>query len=192
MRPHHTYAQDLPTYTPFTVRNSQGVPYDTLAVGIEAETHTTWGRWHNKCIIGTPGTQSGCDEGHGGDGVVYVYGGVADVIGTVPNYPNWYTTASARVRYRLRPLLELYNYAELTTSCGQNEPSALYSCQTEGMPWDQMNSAADDQGDLPWVWGEYGTITNACLDKNMTLQPGFIFGRYFTWPASRLNECAYT
>ena len=55
-RPHHTYAQDLPTYTPFTVRNSQGVPYDTLAVGIEAETHTTWGRWHNKCIIGTPGT----------------------------------------------------------------------------------------------------------------------------------------
>ena len=121
-----------------------------------------------------------------------MYGGVADVIGTVPNYPNWYTTASARVRYRLRPLLELYNYAQPTTSCGQNESSALYACQTEGMPWDQMNSVADDQGDLPWVWGEYGTITNACLDKNMTLQPGFIFGRYFTWPVSRLNECAYT
>ncbi|HLK90137.1 MAG TPA: hypothetical protein VKZ18_09590 [Polyangia bacterium] len=186
--PHYTDSTDSPTFSYFSVRGSQGA-YDTLGVGVEADTHATWGRWHNKCVIGPSGSPSGCDDGHGGDGVVYVYGGVSDTVGTINQYPNWYR--SSPVRYTLRPLTDLYGYALQSSYCGQSGATALYACQSAGRPWDLMNSAGDDAADLPWVWGEYGVVPTTCQGRNVIMQPGYIFSRYFEWPAGRLNACAY-
>jgi hypothetical protein len=193
--PHYTDSTDAPTFSYFSMRGSPGA-FDTVGIGFEAGTHATWGRWHNRCVIGTEGSPSGCDDSHGGDGVVYTYGGVADTVTTISAHPNWFS--NSRVRYALRPLSELYNNALQTNFCGESEPTALYGCQAS-RPWDQMNGPLLQQGsgppvdhnaaDLPWVWGENGVVGNACEGFNIILQPGWMFSKYFRWPYGRLNAC---
>jgi hypothetical protein len=179
---------DDPYFTYFSMWAPTPGAFDTVGVGIESGTHATWGRWHNRCVIGTEGTTLHCDDSHGGDGIVYTYAGITDTVRSVASHPNWFT--NGRTRYALRPLTDLYNTALQAsgTGCGS---TALYACQPQGRPWDQMN-AASPAGDLPWVWGEMGTTTTTCTDKNLIMQPGYIFSKYFVWPADRLNACQYS
>jgi hypothetical protein len=165
--------------------------FDTVGVGIEAETHSVWGRWHNKCVIGPEGSPSGCDDSHGGDGVVYVYNGTYEQVGAISGHPNW--LSNSRVGYGLRPMSELYAFARQQGFCGQDEANALYACHGEGMPWDVMNGdITGDAGVLPWAWTEWGTASNTCAERNVIMQPGFIFNRYFMWPPGRFDACTYS
>ena len=187
--PHTTDYGDAPTFTPFTVQDAGlGTTYDTLGVGIEAGTHAVWGRWHNKCVVGRVGSPSGCDDSHGGDGVVYVYGSVGTEPTYFPQYPNWF---DARKSYELRPIRDLFNLAMHPLFCGQDQATALYACRDRGRPWDIMNSAGDDEGDLPWVWGLNGVVGGACREPNMLLFPGYLFWGYFRWPGGVFNGCSY-
>jgi len=187
---HFSDSTDEGTFAYFSMRKGS-LAYDTLGAGVEANTHATWGRWHNRCVIGPQGSPSGCDDSHGGDGIVYVYGGVADQVTTVSGHPNWFT--DSRVRYALRPLSDLYGYALQQSYCGESEATALYACQSEGRPWDLMNGqGGGDAGILPWAWGEWAGVSTACSDMNLIMQPGYIFNKYFMWPPGRFDPCGYT
>jgi hypothetical protein len=184
---------DAPTFTHFTTTSPTGFFYDTIGVGVEAGTHATWGRWHNRCILGGAGSASNCDSSHGGDGVVYEYrnNAVALSNGSAKAWPTWGKAAN-RVGYDLLPIGDLFSLAHNPSYAGQNEPTALYRVDGHGMPWDRFNGSGDDAGDPPWAWGLTGVIDHACDQvngRNMLLQPGWIFHNYFLWPMGGHDAC---
>jgi hypothetical protein len=181
-------SEERKVFSFFTVQHAGlGLTYDTLAVGMESGTHAVWGRWHDKCVIGPGGSASGCDNSKGGDGVVYMYSPAATEPTTFPQYPNWLNGLSY---YRLTPIRALLDHANSPGSCGQ---SHLYACQSQPQPWDVMNGAGDDKGDLPWVWrpnptGDNNIITSACNtinERSALVHPAFTFAHKFSWPPGR-------
>jgi hypothetical protein len=181
---------DESTFTHFTTTSPTGFLYDTIAVGVEAGTHATWGRWHNRCIVGPVGSTSGCDTSHGGDGVVLEYRNtaVSMIPSSVKNWPDWGKTTN-RLGYDLLPIRDLFTLANNPSYAGQNEPTALYRVDAHGVPWDMFNAGGDDAGDLPWAWGLTQVIGHACTERNMLLQPGWIFRHYFLWPSGVHDGC---
>lgn len=154
---------------------STGLPYayDALAVGVEANTHAVWGRWHNKCVIGPQGSPSGCDDSHGGDGIIYVYKNAAEVPVAFNQYPNW-----TEYGYALRDVKDLWDKAQDPAFCGQSGNTAIFACQSRA-PWDVFNSSGGDAGDLPWVWGTNQVIGHVCDGANILLTPAEIFLDWF-------------
>jgi hypothetical protein len=150
--------------------------YDTLAVGIEANTHAVWGRWHNECVVGPQGSPSKCDDSHGGDGIIYGYTGTAEVPQIFNQFPNWHEYG-----YQLRDMATIWSMAQVRTSCGQSEPTAIFACQATP-PWDRFNARGADKGDLPWVWGTTKVIGHVCNGPNMLLDPAAIFLDWFQFP----------
>jgi len=183
---------DFSSFSFYTVFDING-PFDTVGVGVESITHAVWGRWHNKCVIGPEGSPSGCDDSHGGDGILYQYGNTAGTVGTIGSYPNW---PSARTFYQLIPLSTLYAFAQNQSFCGQDQATALFACDgtSKGTPpWDMMNGQDLDKADLPWVWGRFGPTKDVCHASapNLGVHPGVIFRDFYTWPAGRLDACNY-
>ena len=177
---------DDPYFTYFSMRAPTPGAFDTIGVGIESGTHATWGRWHNRCVIGTEGSTLHCDDSHGGDGIVYTYAGITDTVQAVAGHPYWFT--NGRTRYALRPLSDLYNTAIQTTGCGS---TALYSCESEGRPWD-LDECHISSGKSALGLGRDGYTTTTCTARNLIMQPGYIFSKYFVWPSDRLNACQYS
>lgn len=136
-------------------------------------------------MIGPQGSPSGCDDSHGGDGIVYYYKNCAEEPSNIKQYPNWQW-----VGYDLKDIADLFILAHKNWSCGQWEPYALFRCDAHGVPWDKFNAFADDAGDLPWAWGLTGVVDNA-FERNMLINPGWIFRRYFYWPTGTFNSNSY-
>jgi hypothetical protein len=162
---------------------ASGGTYDTLAVGIEAKGHAVWGRWHNKCVVGPPplGSPSGCDNSHGGDGVIYAYTGMAEVPQIFNKYPDWHEYG-----YQLRDIATLWSMAQDASSCGQSQPTAIFACESKP-PWDIFNSRGEDKGDLPWVWGIDRTIEYVCDGPNILLDPAAVFIDWFIFPPNSIS-----
>jgi hypothetical protein len=156
--------------------------YDALAVGVEANTHAVWGRWHNKCVIGSQGSPSGCDDTHGGDGVVYVYKDKAEVPVAFEQFPKW-----GEYGYEMRDIKDLWHKAQDPVYCGQTENTAIFACQS-AMPWDVFNSEGDDAGDLPWVWGIDHVNDHLSDGPNILLNPAEIFLEWFEFPPSTFSS----
>lgn len=152
--------------------------YETLAVGVEANTHAVWGMWYSFCVVGPAGRAGwGCDNSHGGDGIIYSY----DDYPQVPDqpllqYPNWPTNS-----YALVDIAGLWDFAHLDTSCGQDGDTHLYRCEGT-TPWDTLNGADTDAGNLPWTWGVSGVIGHVCDAPSMLLDPAAILDAYFEYP----------
>lgn len=177
--------RDLPDFTLLRQSpKSSGLPYayDALAVGIEANTHAVWGRWNNKCVVGPTGSPSGCDDSHGGDGVVYVYKNKAEVPGSFKRFPNW-----MEYGYQLRDIKELWIKAQDPAYCGDKEPTAIFSRSV--VPCVKFNGLGKDEGDLPWVWGTNQVIDRVCGNEpNVLLNPAAIFQAWFEFPANTFSN----
>ena len=135
-------------------------PHSRLAVGVEARTHVVWGRWDERCILGTHGAPSGCSSEKGGDGVILSYDREDPTPRNAallprPPYPAWQTTT-----YKLLPVDDLLARAANGASSGDTCVTGQELYRWNNSPWeeyhhygDTFNSCGDDNGNLPWIWG---------------------------------------
>jgi hypothetical protein len=159
--------------------------YDALAVGVEANPPAVWGRWDSNCVIGPAGYPDGCDDSHGGDGLIYHYDNRPDVPQPpFAQYPDW-----PEFSYELIDIDGLWDLAHQPETCGQADPNRpatepppfLFACHGGPVPWDTFNSGGEDAGNLPWTWGPSGVLDHVCNTDapNMLLDPAGVFAGFF-------------
>lgn len=200
--------------------NGSSCLYERPAFGIENDTHASWGRWDDRCIIGegVGGAISGCEWTRGGDGFVLVHGDPSQqqAATVYDQYPRW-----RRYVYRLKPVQELYALAHSlhpglcggpsSRCCGASE---LYTCENVGYViagstvapdlYSVLNGAVCDKGNLPWSWGvDPPNLFHGCevIDPdsptrlrrpNFFAEPARAFDRWFHWPTSTTLDVPLT